>query len=128
VHPTDTTRAPTASPTFTGNVTTSGQIYSPLPANITTNAIDWNLGNVQTSSYNCASAFTMTNMIDGVTYTLVVTEGSTTLCQFGTVNGSALAGGYKYKPANGNRTGSTYTVYNLMKVGTLVLVTWVTGF
>jgi len=38
VHPTDSTRAPTASPTFTGIVTTAGQIAFPSTANLSSNA------------------------------------------------------------------------------------------
>jgi len=38
VHPTDSTRAPTASPTFTGIVTTAGQIVFPATANLSSSA------------------------------------------------------------------------------------------
>ncbi len=87
-----------------------------------TTTVDWNNGNTQTMSVACTST-TLNNMLDGGTYVLAVTETGTTQCSF-----TATGLTFYFNPANGPRLSATRTVYTLLRVGTDVYVSWVTGF
>ncbi len=95
-----------------------------------TNSINWDNGNMILTDYDCASSIDMANIKDGGTYTLVVTGTGMTQCNFNTTTTGVDAGTvtYKFKPANDARFASTTTVYTLMRVGNLVLVSWGSGF
>jgi hypothetical protein len=85
-------------------------------------AIDWNNGNVQTMSVDCAST-AFTNMLDSATYVLAVSETGTSTCVF------AQAGlTFYYSPANAGRYSAQRTVYTFQRIGTDVYVSWVRGF
>lgn len=115
----------------TGNIRTSGQ-YSNGTQTISsgTTSIDWNNGNSISTDYSCASAFAMANLRNGGTYTLVVTSTATTQCSFSTTTTGNDSGtvSYRFKPANTTRTGSSHTIYTLMRIGSVVYVSWTSGF
>ncbi|MCM2280955.1 MAG: hypothetical protein NDI61_03815 [Bdellovibrionaceae bacterium] len=114
-----------------GNIHAAGQISAKTQtiAGGTAN-IDWNNGNAILTDYNCASNVAFANMRDGGTYTLVITDTGTTQCNFSTTTTGTDAATvtYRFKPANGIRTASSYTVYTFMRIGTVVLVSWTSGF
>jgi trimeric autotransporter adhesin len=114
-----------------GNIAATGQIASGSQT-ITggTTSIDWNNGNAIMTDYDCGSPLQFANLRDGGSYTLVVTSTGTAQCNFSTTTtgtGAATVS-YRFKPANGVRTSSSYTVYTLLRVGTTVLVSWTSGF
>ncbi len=106
-----------------------GQIRSKSHSQSTA-AIDWDNGNAITTSFNCGSNITFANMLDGASYTLVVTGTGTSQCNFSTtVTGNdAATVSYRFKPANGTRTASSHTVYSLLRVGSTVYVSWISDF
>jgi hypothetical protein len=114
-----------------GSVKVSGQLAtgSQTIAGGTT-AIDWNNGNTISTDYNCGGQFNFANLMDGGTYTLVVTDASTTLCDFSTTTTGTNAGtvSYRFRPTNGVRVASTHTIYTLMRIGSVVYVSWASGF
>jgi hypothetical protein len=107
----------------------NGQIAT-ASGSITTNAVDFSVGNAVTTSYDCASAFTLANVRNGGTYTLVVTGTGTTQCTFpsSTTGDDAASVTYKWQSANAVRTASTHTIYTLLRVGNIIYVSWATGF
>lgn len=96
----------------------------------TTGTVDFANGNTIITSFNCASAISFANLLDGASYTLVVTDTSTTQCTFNTTTTGSDAGTltFRFIPANGIRTASSHTVYSLQRAGTSVYVSWITGF
>ena len=88
----------------------------------TTAAIDWNNGNAQTMSSACTST-AFTNMLDGGTYILAVTETGSTTCLF-----SQAGLTFYFSPTNGARTSAQRTVYTFQRIGTDVYVSWIKGF
>ena len=117
--------------TVTGNAKFTGQIFSGTQT-VTSGgtSIDWNMGNIIMTDYNCASNFSMANLRDGGTYSLVVTDVGTTQCGFSTTatGKDAATVTYRFNPSNAARTASSYTVYTLMRIGTTVLISWSSGF
>lgn len=97
---------------------------------ITTGSVNWNVGNVVTTSFDCGSNITFQNLRDGASYTLIVTGAGTTQCNFNTaVTGDDSATvTYRFKPANGARTASTHTIYSILRAGSVVYVSWIAGF
>ncbi|MBN8536467.1 MAG: hypothetical protein J0M15_05405 [Deltaproteobacteria bacterium] len=87
-----------------------------------TAAIDWNNGNAQTLSVDCATT-TFTNMLDAGTYILAVTETGTSTCVF-----SQAGLTFYFSPANGARTSGQRTVYSFQRIGNDVYVSWIKGF
>jgi hypothetical protein len=85
-------------------------------------AVDWNNGNVQSLSVSCTST-AFTNMLDGGTYVLAVTETGTSTCIFAQ---SGLT--FYYSPANGARVSGKRTVYTFQRIGSDVYVAWIKGF
>jgi hypothetical protein len=83
--------------------------------------IDWNAGNMQSTSA-APGALTMANMIDGASYTLILTSG--------TASNYTLSG-YTFKclpacpivPISGKDT-----IVSMIKGGTTVWVAWTPGF
>ncbi|MEQ1878057.1 MAG: hypothetical protein ABL958_15550, partial [Bdellovibrionia bacterium] len=103
-----------------------GQIRSVHSSGISQNnaasAVDWNNGNAQEMSYNCAGIVTLSNLLDGGSYVLAVTDAGTNMCDF---TGGGLS--YFYNPVNAVRTASQKTVYSFQRIGNNVYVSWV-GF
>jgi hypothetical protein len=116
------TTTPTAKLDVTGQTrsTNSGGITQ---TNATT-TINWNNGNVQTMSVDCAST-AFQNMLDGATYVLAVSETGTSTCVFS--HASPVLTFY-YSPANAARYSGQRTVYTFQRIGTDVYVSWVRGF
>jgi hypothetical protein len=85
-------------------------------------AINWNNGNAQSMSVDCATT-TFTNMLDAGTYILAVSETGTSTCTF-----SQAGLTFYFSPANGARTSGQRTVYTFQRIGTDVYVSWVAGF
>jgi hypothetical protein len=100
----------------------AGQIRSVSSTGATkvnaTAAVDWDNGNIQSLSSAC-TATTFTNMVDGGSYTLAVTDTSATQCVF-----SQAGLTFYFTPANAPRTSGRPTVYSFIRVGTNVYVTW----
>jgi hypothetical protein len=88
----------------------------------TSAAVDWNNGNAQSMSVDCAST-AFTNMLDGGTYILAVTETGTSTCVFAQ---SGLT--FYFNPGNAARTSGQRTVYTFQRIGTDVYVSWIAGF
>jgi len=106
-----------------------GQI-APKSGSTTTGSIDFTNGNAITTSFDCGSNVAFANMRDGAAYTLVVTGTGTTQCTFDTAatGDDAATVSYRYNPANGLRTASSHTVYSLQRIGSIVYVSWISGF
>jgi hypothetical protein len=81
-------------------------------------AVDWSLGNNQSMSVAC-TASSFTNMNDGATYNLLVTDTSATQCVFTQAGLTFL-----FTPANGSRIGGKPTMYSFTRIGTNVVVSW----
>ena len=76
-----------------GNTKVSGQIFTGSQViSGGTNSVDWNNGNVIRTDYDCGSSVSFANLVDGGTYTLVVTGASTTQCNFSTTTTGTGAG------------------------------------
>lgn len=114
-----------------GSVKASGQIVNGSQTITSgTSTIDWNNGNAISTDYNCASNISFNNLRDGGTYTLVITDTGTTQCNFSTTTTGLDANTvtYRFKPTNTTRTATSHTIYTLMRVGTIVYVSWTSGF
>ena len=98
-----------------------GAIVSLTNAAGAVNSVDWSLGNVQSISPSVA-ALTFTNMVDGGVYTLLSTDSSAFTHTF-THTGLT----FSFTPSNGPVVLGTKTLYNFMRIGTVVYVTWATG-
>lgn len=119
----------TSSPGTNTMLNVAGQIKSGS-ASIASGAVDWVSGNSISTSFDCGSSITLANLRDGGSYTLVVTGAGTTQCTFSTTTtgDDANTVTYRFKPANGLRTASSHTVYSLLRIGTIVYVSWISGF
>lgn len=108
-----------------GNIAASKQISgATVNAAANATALDFANGNTVVSQNTCASAIAISNMKDGGTYTFVNTDTTTTTqCSF-----SASGLTFKFSPANGPRASGTMSSYAFLRVGTIVLVSWGTGF
>ncbi len=93
-------------------------------------AIDWSSAPAQTTSFNCGTNITFANLVDGGSYTLVVTDGGTAQCNFSTTTTGADAAtvNYRFNPTNAARATTSHTVYSIQRIGTTVYVSWITGF
>ncbi len=107
----------------------SGQVRTPVQS-ITTGALDWSGGNTIMTSFDCSTNLTMANMLEGASYTLIVTSTGTTACNFSTTTtgDDAATVSYRFVPANAVRTASSHTVYSMMRAGNTVYISWITGF
>lgn len=126
------TTSPSAALDVVGSAVASGQIASGAQT-ITgggSATIDWSTGNAISSDYDCSSNLTFNDLRSGGTYTFVSTNTGTTQCSFSTTTTGSGAGTvtYRFKPANAARTASSHTVYTLMRVGSVVYVSWASGF
>lgn len=129
ITPTGNVGIGTTTPGSSTSLNVAGQIKSGS-ASITTGAVDWVSGNAITTSFDCGTNITHANLRDGGSYTLVVTGTGTTQCSFSTATtgDDAATVTYRFKPANGVRTASSHTVYSLLRIGTIVYVSWISGF
>jgi hypothetical protein len=123
------TTSPANALDVTGSIEATGQISSGA-STITTNAVDWNNGNIISTNYNCAANITFANLKIGGTYTLIDTDTGTTQCNFSTTPSGTDAATvtYRFRPANTTRIASTHSIYTLMRVGNTVYVSWGSGF
>ena len=119
----------TSSPGSSTALDVVGQIRSSSSSN-SDGAVNFAFGNVVTTTYNCASNITFANLRDGGSYTVIVTDSGTTTCSFNTVTtgDDANTVTYRFSPLNGARAINSHTVYSLMRVGTIVYVSWITNF
>ena len=92
--------------------------------------IDWNSGNTVTTSFDCGTSPSFSNMLDGGFYTLIVTGTGTATCNFSTSLSGSGAGNvtYRFRPDNGDRTASSHTIYSFLRVGNVVYVNWESGY
>jgi dihydroxyacetone kinase DhaKLM complex PTS-EIIA-like component DhaM len=114
-----------------GSLKMTGQIASGSQVIVGgTTSIDWNSGNIISTDYDCTSDIAFANLVDGGTYTLIVTSTGTAQCNFSTTTTGVGAGtvSYRYKPANAARTSSSHSIYTLMRSGSNVYVSWTSGF
>ena len=118
-----------ATPGSNTKLNVEGQIRS-KSFSLTTGAVDWVGGNSGTTTFDCGSNITFANLRDGGSYTLAVTGTGTTQCTFSTTTTGDDAGAvsYRFIPANAVRTASSHTIYSLQRIGTVVYVSWITGF
>lgn len=99
-----------------------GQIVSRSFDNGSAVAFDMSNGNAQYTSASCG-AMTMSNLVDGGSYTLVVQGATSGTCTF-----TATGYTFRFNPANGPTTASTHTIYSMQVIGSIVYVSWITGF
>lgn len=97
----------------------AGQITSAPYDALSGTAFDFNNGNVQYTLANC-QAMTLSNMQDGGSYTIVVKGTTSGTCSF------THAGlNFYYSPAPGPTANGSMTTYTFLRVGTDVMVTWI---
>lgn len=99
-----------------------GQVISRSFNNGSAVAFDMSNGNAQYTSASCG-AMTMSNLVDGGSYTLVVQGATSGTCTF-----TATGYTFRFNPANGPTTASTHTIYSMQVIGSIVYVSWITGF
>jgi hypothetical protein len=85
--------------------------------------IDWSTGNVQYTSSNAAT-FTMSNMVDGGSYTLVVLANASPVQH----NFSHTGLTFKFRPANAAPEAGKDAVYSMIRAGDNVYVSWIKGW
>lgn len=83
-----------------------------------TAAVNWSNGNNQSMSTSCTTT-AFTNMMDGATYNLAVTDTNATQCVF-----SQAGLTFYYTPANGSRISGLITFYSFTRIGSNVYVAW----
>jgi hypothetical protein len=110
----------------TGNIHASGQMYSNQNILTTGATVDFNNGNMQVLQSVGGSAITLTNLKDGGSYILVVSDATSRTYTFpGCTN--AL-----FSPANAPTTVSTTTIYNILKTTisstTYCYISWSSGY
>ena len=111
----------TTAPAATLDVT--GQIHTNVYNAGTSMSIDWNNGNNQYNAPtgNACGGITLSNLLDGGTYTLAVQGVTSGTCSFS--QGSLV---FVYNPAN--TAVASDAVYTFLRMGNKVYVSWVTGF
>jgi hypothetical protein len=113
----------TASISAAGAIT--GKVFTAAIGSSSSNNIDLGLGNTHTTTYNCASTITLTNLNDGASYNVVVQDTtSTAQCSFSATGVSS----WRFVPANAARTSSSHTVYSILRAGSTAYVWWTSGF
>jgi hypothetical protein len=119
----------TTSPGSGTKLRVAGQIAS-TSGSITNENVDFSLGNAITTSYDCGSNINLINIRDGGAYSIAVTGTGTAQCNFSTTTtgDDAATVTYRFVPANAVRTASSHTLYSLQRIGTVIYVSWITGF
>jgi len=91
-------------------------------------SINWVNGNVQITTASCG-AITFSNMVEGGSYTLVVTGATSGTCTFSQSSPDTLVNSdFKFTPANGATSSSKSTTYTFIRASNKVYVSWATGF
>lgn len=118
----------TTTPGSGTSLSVAGQIRSGSGTS-TTGAIDWSAGNVISTSHDCASNITFANIRDGGSYTLIVTGTGTTQCTFSTTTtgDDAATVTYRILPDNAARAASSHTIYSILRAGSIIYISWLTG-
>jgi len=118
----------------TATLDVAGQVHAQVYSNGLSTAIDWNNGNVQTTSAVCsgtATQFTFANMLEGGSYTLIVTGTASGTCNFTTSGGTVVTPtgltGWSFTPANAIPP-SGAAIYTMLRAGNVVYVSWIDGF
>jgi len=114
-----------------GNARVSGQSYIGSDVFVSGKIfLGWGGASTISTDFNCSTPFTLTSIRDGGTYTLVVTDPGTTQCDFltDTAGTESATVTYRFKPANAARTALSHTIYSLMRVGSIIYVSWGSGF
>lgn len=108
----------TASPSNALDV--QGSIRARIYDNGSSRTIDWALGNVQYTTAGCdGTNFTMNNLLDGGSYTLILKASSHSgLCAF---TGSSVTN-WRFRPAAYQPSG--YVVLTFLKAGADVFIAW----
>ena len=103
----------------------AGSIYSRSNNAGSATTINWASGNQQYTTASCGS-YSFSNMTDGGSYTLLV-EGTTSgTCSFSNSDSPTLT--FKYPSNHGATTSGTMTLYNFVRLGTYVIITWMPGY
>jgi len=88
--------------------------------------VDFNNGNVQVLQAPGVAAITLNNMVNGGSYTLIITDTTSRIYTFTNCTNS------KYLPANAATTAAKHSVYSILKVSvssaTYCYITWLSGF
>ena len=109
-----------------GSVHATGQIYSGQYNVATGAAVDFNNGNLQVLASVGQTDITLSNMKDGGSYVLVITDTTQRTYTFTNCTTS------KFSPANASTTSGTMSTYNILKLTISGVVTcfisWSTGF
>jgi hypothetical protein len=103
-----------------------GTIRSRTFDNGVSTSFNWDRANVIYSSYSPTASpqsLTFTNLKDGGSYTLVLTNP--TAVQF---NFEQTGLTFRYLPANGLTVAGKHTIYNILRVGSIVYINWASGF
>lgn len=117
------TTTPSSMLEVSGNIRqTTGQISSTPFNNSAAVSFDFNNGNIQYTSANC-QAMTLTNMLNGGTYTIIVRGTVSGTCTF-----THSSDTFYFMPANTSTVNGTRTIYSFMKVGTEIYVNWTSGY
>lgn len=104
------------------NFTVTGQAVSNAVDAGAATVFNFNSGNLQHTTASCA-AMTLSNMVDGGSYTVVVKGTTSGTCVF---SHAGLV--FHYFPVNAATTNGTQSVYTMLRAGNDVYVTWITGF
>jgi len=104
----------------------SGSIASVQATVASGNAVDFANGNVQVLSSVGSSTIALSNMVDGGSYTLVITDGVARTYAF---SGCTDA---RFIPDNGPTISGKYSTYSIMKISisgvATCLISWMSGF
>ena len=93
-----------------GNIAVQGQAYAAQGTVSSGAVVDFDTGNVQVLQNVGGSTITLNNMKDGGAYTLIVTDTTQRTYSFSGCTSS------HFRPANGDTTSGTQTIYNILKV------------
>ncbi len=106
-------------------VVSGGQILSMVKDAGSSISINWNDGNVQYTSASCqTTSFSFSNMFEGGSYTLFVTGSTSGTCSF-SQSGVTV---FKFLPPNAPTLANKTSVYNFIRAGNIVYVSWATGY
>lgn len=113
----------------TAKLQVQGQIVSNVKNAGSGVTINWNDGNVQYTSAGCG-AITFSNMLEGGSYTLIVTGATAGTCTFSQASPDTLSypASFKFLPANAPTTASKTTIFTFLRAGNIVYVNWATGY
>jgi hypothetical protein len=99
-----------------------GSIVSSVYDAGSSTSIDWANGNVQHTSA-APGTLTFTNIVNGGSYTLICTSATAGVFDF---THTSLT--FRYAPANEATITNTHTIYNFIRYGSFVAVSWMSGY